>query len=252
MSPTATGTRPRSSGPASPSRPDLRGELDRRRSARRRVVAAGVAALVLVLAAVLVWLVTASSVLAAREVTVAGQRELTANQVREAVAVPLGVPLARQDLDALARRATSLPQVASATVQRSWPDTVVVTVVEREPVLAIQQPDGFALVDARGVAYETRNQVPEGVLRADADPTATGLLTDLAVVATALPTELRDRVQRLKATAADDITVELRSGTTVRWGDARESELKAEIVEALLTKTTRTIDVSAPHTPATR
>ncbi|SDS09174.1 cell division protein FtsQ [Friedmanniella luteola] len=253
MSPTATGTPARPSSPPTPRpRPDLRRELDRRRATRRRLVAAGVVALVVVLAGVLVWLVTASSVLAAREVTVTGQRELTETQVRDAVAVPLGVPLARQDVDAIARRATTLPQVASATVERRWPHTVEVAVVEREPLLAIRQPDGFALVDLRGVAYETRSAVPDGVLRADADPGAVPLLTDLAVVAESLPTELRDDVQRIRATSADDIVLELRSGTTVRWGDARESPLKAQIVDALRTKTTRTIDVSAPHTPAVR
>lgn len=252
MSATATGTRPRPSSSSSGARPDLRAELNRRRAARRRLVRAGVAALVLALVGVLVWLVFASSVLTAREVTVAGQRELSADQVRQAAAVPLGVPLARQDLNAIARRAASLPQVASVTVERGWPHTVAVTVVEREPLLAVQQPDGYALVDAGGVAYETRGSIPDGVLLAAADPTATGLLTDLAVVATAMPTELRDRVQRLKATAADDITVELRSGTMVRWGDARESALKGQIVEALLTKKTRVIDVSVPHNPATR
>ena len=252
MSPTATRTRPRSSPVAPGPRPDLRGELDRRRAARRRLVAAGVAALVLALVAVLAWLVFASSVLTAREVTVAGHREVSADQVRRAAAVPLGVPLARQDVDAIARRATSLPQVASATVERSWPHTVAVTVVEREPLLAVQQPEGYALVDASGVAYEIRGRVPDGVLRADANPGNTGLLSDLAVVATAMPTELRDRVQRLHALTADDITVELRSGTTIRWGDAREAALKAQIVEALLTKKTRMIDVSVPHSPATR
>ena len=253
MSPTATGTRPRPStpGPAGP-RPDLRRELDRRRAGRRRLVAAGVVALVVVLVGVLVWLVTASSALAARDVVVTGQRELGEARVRGAAAVPLGVPLARQDVDAIARRVTALPQVASARVERRWPHTVEVAVVEREPVLAIRQPDGFALVDALGVAYETRSRVPDGVLLADADPGAVPLLTDLGVVAAALPTELRDRVERVRATAADDIVLELRSGTTVRWGDASESPLKAQIVEALRSSRTSTIDVSAPHTPATR
>ncbi|GAA1433974.1 FtsQ-type POTRA domain-containing protein [Microlunatus lacustris] len=251
MSPTATGTRPRPAASPQP-RPDLRRELDRRRSTRRRLVRAGVAAAVVVLVGVLVWLVTASSVLAVREVTVTGQRELTEGRVRDAAAVPLGVPLARLDLDAIARRAGSLPQVAAATAERRWPHAVEVAVVEREPLLAIRQPGGFVLVDARGVAYETRAQAPDGVLPTAADPTAVPLLTDLGVVAAALPTELRDRVEQLRATATDDIVLELESGTTVRWGDAGESALKAQVVEALWTKSTRAIDVSAPHTPAVR
>jgi cell division protein FtsQ len=253
MSPTATRTRPRPSSPAAVgARPDLRRDLDRRRSARRRLVAAGVAALVVVVLGVLAWLVLASSVLAAREVTVLGQRELSEARVRDAVAVPLGVPLARQDVDAIAQRATTLPQVASATVERRWPHTVEVTVVEREPLLAIRQPAGFALVDARGVAYETRAAVPDGVLLADADPTAGPLLVDLGVVVAALSPELRDQVERVQATSADDIVLQLASGTTVRWGDAAESTLKGQVVEALRTGKTRSIDVSAPHTPAIR
>ncbi len=251
MSPTATRTRTAAGG-ASAQRPDLRRELDRRRSAPRRLVLAGVAGAALLLVAVLVWLVVASSVLETREVAVTGQRRLSEAQVRDAAAVPLGVPLARLDLDAVARRTTTLPQVASATVERGWPHTLKIAVVEREPLLAIREPDGFALVDPRGVVFDQASKLPPGVLLTAADPTAVPLLTDLGVVATALPPDLRKRVERVRASAADDIVIDLESGATIRWGNASESPLKAQIVEALLTDDTRSIDVSAPHTPATR
>ena len=172
--------------------------------------------------------------------------------MRDAAAVPLGVPLIRQDLDAIAQRTTALPQVASSSVRRHWPSTIEVAVTERQPLLAIAQPTGYAVVDAQGVAYETRPQVPAGALRTDADPSATALLADLAVVAAALPQDLRGRVQRLTSTPGGDVTLVLASGTTVHWGDARESELKASIVSALLRTKPRAIDVSAPHNPATR
>jgi cell division protein FtsQ len=177
---------------------------------------------------------------------------LTAKQVADAAAVPLGVPLIRQDLDAIAQRATTLPQVASATVRRHWPSTVTVTVTERRPLLAILQPTGYALVDAQGVAFETRPRVPAGVLRTDADPGNAPLLADLAVVAAALPDGLRARVDRLTSTSGGDVTLVLSSGTTVHWGDADESPLKAQVVAALLSKKPRAIDVSAPHNPALR
>jgi cell division protein FtsQ len=253
MSPTATGTRPRSAGAtATTPPPGLRHQLEQRQASRRRVLTGLVVLAAVVVAAVLLWLVAASSVFAARQVSVTGQRELTAEQVQEAAAVPLGVPLLRQDLDAIAQRATTLPQVASAQVVRDWPRTVAVTVTEREPLLAIRQPDGFALVDARGVAYETRPAVPAGVVPTDADPTATGRLVDLAVVAAALPPDLRTQVTRMQAPADGEISLLLASGTTVRWGDSRESALKAGVVAALLEREPRTIDVSAPHNPASR
>jgi cell division protein FtsQ len=262
MSPSATGTQPRSTPPSpNPPSPDspppkprlsLRRELQRHRSAHRRLVLGVVAALVVVLLGLVVWLVAASPVLATEEVAVTGAKELTTAQVREAAAVPLGKPLARQDVDAITRRVAALPQAASVTVERRWPHTLEVALVERQPLLAVRQPDGFALVAEGGVVYETKPEVPEGVLLTDANPTAIPLLTDLGVVATALPAELRDEVQRVRATAADDIVLELESGTTVRWGDARESVLKAQVVETLRTGKNQTIDVSAPHTPAVR
>lgn len=257
MSPTAVDTRRTTgsgtsrSGASVPGGP-LHTELQRRRSRRRALVRAAVVLVLVLLLAVAGWLVAFSSVFAARHVTVAGQHHLSAAQVRQAAAVPLGVPLARQDLDAVAQRAATLPQVDSVHVVRDWPNTVAVTVVERQPLLAVPQPDGYALVDARGVAYETSASVPDGVLRADADPTATTLMIQLGVVAAALPDGLRGRVTRLRAISANDITLVLRGGVVVHWGDASESPLKGQVVAALRTKAKTSIDVSAPHAPATR
>jgi cell division protein FtsQ len=253
MSPTVTDSRTGTAGSSALRvEPELRRQLEHRRSLRRRLVGGAVAGVVLVVVAVLVWLLVASPVLAAKHVTVVGQRELTAEQVADAAAVPLGVPLIRQDLDAIAQRATTLPQVAAASVERHWPSTVTVTVTERRPLLAILQPTGYALVDAQGVAFETRPRVPAGVLKTDADPGNAPLLADLGVVAAALPDGLRLKIDRLKATAGGDVTLVLASGTTVHWGDAAESPLKAQVVAALLRKKPRSIDVSAPHNPAVR
>lgn len=251
MTPTLLATPPRT-GSSPLGGGSLREELRRRRSRRNRLVALGVVALLLLLAAVAAGLVWFSSVFAARQVEVRGQRGLGVEQVQQAAAVPLGVPLARQDLDAIATRVAALPQVRAATVVRDWPRTVTVTVQERRPVLAVQQPDGYAMVDEQGVAFETRPTVPDGVLRAEADPTASTRLAELALVAAALPPDLTGKVDRISATAADDIRLTLDDGATVRWGSAAESPLKASIVTALLTPTTRSVDVSAPHNPATR
>lgn len=259
MSPTAVDTRRSATARTGSSRTGssvpggaLREERQRRRSRRRRWVAAAIAALVVVVLLVAGWLVAMSSVLAARHVSVSGQHALTAAQVRDAAAVPLGVPLARQDLDAIAARAAALPQVESVHVVRDWPETVAVTVVERRALLAVPQPDGYALVDAHGVAFQTSTSLPDGVLRTDADPTATPLMQQLATVADALPASLRKHVDRLEATSPDHISLQLDNGVSVSWGDANESPLKAEVVAALRKKADHAIDVSAPHYPAVR
>ena len=38
-------------------------------------------------------------------------------------------------------------------------------------MLGVRQPEGFILIDTRGVAFESRPTLPSGVLQADADPT---------------------------------------------------------------------------------
>lgn len=247
---TATATPPRTGSSARPSLPEQLAQ--RRRSGRRLRRAALALALVVVLLGA-GWVVYVSRVLDTRTVTVAGTRELVPDQVERVAAVPPGLPLARQDLDAIARRATTLPEVSSARVTRDWPHTVHVAVVEREPLLGVARPDGILLVDREGVGFATRTALPDGVVRADVDPDNRPLLLQLGSVALALPTEVRADVASIAAAGRDDIVLRLDSGVTVSWGDASESPLKAQVVTALLERRPKTsIDVSSPHTPAIR
>src|SRR5689334_9194363 len=97
---TATQTRP----------PSVADGKKRRRPKGRRVwplVLVGV--LVLALVGGLVWLVGFSSVLAAQRVDISGLKTLTRAEVTAKAAVPMGVPLARQDLSAVAARIATFP-----------------------------------------------------------------------------------------------------------------------------------------------
>ena len=200
-----------------------------------------------------VWLAYFSPLLVVRQVAVAGHQQLRSEEIIAAARVPLGTPLARQDVEAIARRATTLPAVRAASVTRSWPDTITVTVTERRPLLAIRQPGGFAVVDADGVAYAHSGSLPDGVLLAQVNPADRPLLHQVGIVAAALSGGLGPQVSTLAATSADQIRVKLKSGVTVNWGNAADSALKADIVVALLqTKKAAAIDVSSPHNPAMR
>lgn len=211
----------------------------------------GAAAVVVALAAA--WTVFFSAAFAADEVTVSGTQDLTPAQVKEAAAVPIGRPLPRVDLQQVARRAAGLPQVASVEVARDWPRTVHVAVVERRPLLAVAQPDGYLMIDRTGLAYETRAVVPVDVVNADVNPDNRPLLTEVGTAVGALPPALRDQVRRVSATSEDHLVMTLDSGLVVTWGNAEESPLKAEVVTALLDRKPRvSIDVSSPHNPALR
>jgi cell division protein FtsQ len=199
------------------------------------------------------WLAYFSPYLVVRKVAVSGQQQLRSEQIVAAAQVPMGMPLALQDVEAIAQRATTLPAVQAASVSRSWPDTITVTVTERRPLLAVPQPGGFALVDHEGVAYAESGSVPAGVMLAEVNPTDRPLLQQVGTVATALSGSLGPRVSGLAATNGEQINLKLKSGVLVNWGSAADSALKADIVTALLkTQKPGTIDVSSPHNPATR
>jgi cell division protein FtsQ len=200
-----------------------------------------------------VWLVYFSPLLVVRQVAVTGHQQLPSEQVIAAAQVAMGTPLARQDVKAIARRTTTLPAVQAASVTRTWPDTITVTVTERRPLLAIRQPGGFALVDAEGVAFAESASVPDGAVLAEVNPSDRPLLQQVGTVAAALSAGLDRQVSVLAATDAQKISLKLKSGVTVTWGSAQDSALKADIVVALLKRgRVASIDVSSPHDPAAR
>ena len=220
---------------------------------RRKALAFAVILLVVALLAASLWSVYFSTALVTKQVDVVGTHNLTRSQVSLAAQVPLGVPLARQDLDAIAERTTTLLAVESATVTRHWPRTIRLTVVERRPVLAVRQATGYVIVDKYGVGYQTQPTLPPGVLLAEVSSGDVPLLTDVAIVATALPKKLHGKVDRIRASNRDSIALLLTSGRMVTWGSSSDSALKAQVVTALLKREPKSsIDVSSPHNPAVR
>lgn len=219
---------------------------------RRRVWTMVLVGLLALLLAGGLWVVGFSSVLATTTVVVSGVDVLSKAEVREAARVPLGRPLARQDLDRVARGVAELRPVRSVSVDRRWPHTIVIRVVERTPTIAVRQPDGLLLLDRFGVGYQTVTKVPDGVVRAEIDPSYSALAVDVAEVVTALPAKLKADVEVIEARSPPAIVLVLDSGVRVVWGTAAESELKATITRALLERKPKQIDVSAPHNPAVR
>jgi cell division protein FtsQ len=224
-----------------------------RRSWRRKAFALTAIVLVLALLGGSLWVVYFSDVLVTKRVNVVGVHNLTPMQVSFAAQIPLGVPLARQDLDAIAARTSTLRPIESATVTRNWPSTMTVRVVERQPVLAVHDTAGYIIVDRLGVAFQTQATLPPDVVLTDCSPGNAPLLSEVAIVAAALPNKLRGKVALITASSRDSIALILASGRKVIWGSSADSELKAEVVTAVLrSKPKSSIDVSSPHNPAVR
>jgi len=234
-----------------PARPRL---FRRRRGPRHPLLLAALVPLVL---ATIAWVLWASPLLAVRTVQVDGVRSLTVQEVRDAAGLTSGTPLLRVDVAAAAARVRRLPQVASAQVTRGWPDRVVVTVSERDPVAAVDQDGQLALVDGSGVPFETvTGDPPRGVVPLDVPtpgPRDAATAAGLAAIE-ALPPSVRGKVAGVSATTGEDVAVHLAGGTTVVWGSGEQSAAKAAALAGLLDQIAKgalhragTIDVSAPH-----
>jgi cell division protein FtsQ len=202
----------------------------------------------LALAGLVAWTVLGTGLFGVREVRVVGATLVTPVEVREAVAVPDDAPLARVDLAAVARRVGALAPVERATVERDWPDTLVIRVVERTPAAAVPQGDRFAMIDRSGVPFQTVPRVPDGlplVRVGRPTPDDPGTRAGLAVLA-ALSPRLRAELVSVDVAGLARITLRLRNDRTVVWGDATRSADKSKVATALLGRKADTIDVSAP------
>ncbi|SOE02774.1 cell division protein FtsQ/DivIB [Blastococcus haudaquaticus] len=249
------GSARRPSGPVTP----LARRRARLRPRQRRLVQLGA---LVVAAAAIAWLLLAGPVLAVRAVQVDGLRTLPADQVQEAAGIASGTPLLRVDVDAAEARVARLPQVADVEVTRDWPDSVVITVVERVPVAVVGEAGWRSLIDADGVLFDmVTGAPPEGVVPLDVaapGPDDPATLAGVAAVGS-LPAAVRAQVSGAAATGPDDISLTLTDGTVVRWGDATESGEKSAALVGLLEQIAAgalepatTIDVSTPDSVVLR
>ncbi|MBE1548782.1 cell division protein FtsQ [Mycobacterium sp. OAS707] len=192
-------------------------------------------------------------IMAARNIVVVGLGAVTQDEVTAAAAVAPGTPLLQVDTDAVAERVAAIRRVASARVQRQYPSTLRVTVIERLPVVVKDYPDGPHLFDKDGVDFATAPP-PAGVPYLDAenpgpkDPPTRAALQ----VMTALRPEVAGQVGRIAAPSVAAITLTLDDGRTVVWGTTDRTEEKALKLAALLTQPGQTYDVSSPDLPTVK
>lgn len=201
-----------------------------------------------------IWLVFFSSYLAVSGVEVAGVEQVAPAEVERAAAVPDGQPLARVDLDRVRTRVESLAAVKSADVTRQWPDQVLITVVERQPVAVVEIGGQLRGMDEDGVVFRSYAKAPAGLPRVQTSTsTGTEALREGALVVGALPGDLASRVDHVDVQTVDEISLELRDGREVEWGSAERSEQKAAVLADLLAAVdAQHYDVSVPGQPTTK
>jgi cell division protein FtsQ len=224
------------------------------RSRRRKYLLSLAGAVVLVL---LVVLTAYSPLLAVRTITVEGASRVDADAVSAALDDQLGRPLTLVDFAEVKQTLETFPLIQSYVTEARPPDTLVVRIVERRPVVTVAAGDTFDLVDAAGVVVETTPARVPGypIIDTAATPVDSPGFAAASQVLLALTPEFLAQVDSVAAPTPDSVTLVLTSGQRVVWGSAEDSSLKARIVASMISNpgipNVTEYDVSSPEAPIT-
>jgi cell division protein FtsQ len=201
------------------------------------------------------WALLGSSLLVVRHEEVTGNGTIPGAEILAAAGIRHGTPLASVNTAAAARRVEQIDQVLSATVSRAWPDTIVISVRRRTPVLAVASGREFALIDPSGVTVRLSRRRPAGMPLLAPAPAPLRGSQDVLAAATVLrelPARLLAMVASIAAPSPQEVTLHLRGGITVVWGGPRAAQAKGTEVLTLLRTGARYYDVSDPDTVVTK
>ncbi|MGH6893544.1 MAG: cell division protein FtsQ/DivIB [Dongiaceae bacterium] len=98
---------------------------------------------------------TATAGLSLQTVEVHGRGETRQADILAAIGAARGEPLLGLDIDAMRERLTALPWIVSAEIERRYPDRLLVTVKEAEPMALWQRNQKLYLVSRAGKIIET-------------------------------------------------------------------------------------------------
>ena len=207
------------------------------------------------------WGATRTPLFEMRTLHVSGNRHLTDAEVARLAGLSRSTNVLWLRGDAIAHRIERNPWVLRARVTRSLPGTVSVSIQERRPVAMVESGRSLLLVSGDGVVLgqaRTSARLPvihfSGV-RLAAGARLPGTHPEL-VVARSLPATVRGRVQRITAPNHGGLTLILRSGVQVLYGDATEAGSKGRALSSLLSWARKEgvraehIDLRAPAAPA--
>lgn len=223
------------------------------------VLVMGVA--LLVLALVLYVGARATSAFALRSIAVEGGSTELALEVRSALAPWVGRSLTTLDREQVKDRVLGLPEVASVSVDRAFPHTIVVRVRPERPVAVLRRGADSWTVSAKGrvlaeLPIGTRPELPRVWLPAIVPVRPGESLVDrharvLARAVAPLASRRLGVAVRTAGLEEDGLTFVLASGIDLRLGEPRNLELKLAVARLLVGGLSGFdyLDVSVPDRP---
>ena len=224
---------------------------------RRRVnTVAGLGALVGLVMTVVI--LTTSPVFSLQELEIHGLQRIDESEVQQSLAGVMGKPLAQVGPGDVAELLSDIALVRSVETRVDLPNTLVLTITERQPLGAVSTPSGFDVVDAAAVVLWSESVKPQGlpVILVPADRESTAFRAVVRALEV-LPRPVLARVDAVTANSQDTVRFSLSdSNHIVLWGSAELSVEKARALPAALIAAgldgARLIDLSTPETVVIR
>jgi cell division protein FtsQ len=193
-------------------------------------------------------------------IQVKGAERTAPDTVRDASGLDLHAAMTDLDLAGARAGIAALPWVGEVHVDRRWPATVVVRVVERVPVASVHTPNGIVVVDKTARVLERVDTAPATlpkiiVVDPAAEPGAIQPhVASLISVALQLTPELRVWVNSLTVGPEGTPQIRLRDDVPVIFGDAVRISEKLIDLATVLTRVELggicRIDISVVHNPS--
>jgi cell division protein FtsQ len=211
--------------------------------------------------ALLGWGVTRSPFLDVDHVEVSGTVHATPADITAASGIHGGMAMLDVDGGDAGARLRAVPWILRAHVERHWPATVTITVVERLPVAAVPAKAGVGIVDPTGrvltVVPTAPPTLPTLLGLPPAGPPSSriaGRAADLLAVALAMPPQVAQRVTAVVAADSGQVELRLKPAGVVRFGPPDQLAEKMLATQTVLTQVDLTrlavLDVRVPASPA--
>ncbi len=207
-----------------------------------------------------------TSLFAVSRLEIVGGSPQVQAEVRAALAGEVGRSLLLVNAGEIDRRIATAPDVRSVSFDRAFPHTLKIVVRPERPVLLLRRGSDAWVVSARGrVLREVKNPRLSTLPRLWVPPTTSVSVNTIlapksggmaAAALAPLSSSFFGRVRFVRADAKE-LTLVLRTGVEIRFGNIRDVRLKVAVARRVLalvdpSSTAGYIDVSVPGWPVAR
>lgn len=197
-------------------------------------------------------------VMSVRHIEISGTASVNPADLQQALTRLEGTPLALVDEGEVRAALEPFPLVQRYAIERIPPDTLLVRVEERVPVISVEQDGAYLQYDAAGVLVGSSEAPVAGVPPAEgrARNLSSEAFSASARVLRDMPAELRAQVTGVSASSGQDVLLVLDNGAEVMWGGPEDTARKAVVLTTMFASLADTpvsyLDVSSSEAPVFR